>query len=430
MINEVGAAMDWPSSKRDRLACLDRSNWFPYYASFSSTFARRVLGDLDFDRNSGVILDPWNGSGTTTFVASSMGIKSIGIDRSPVASIAARARLLDEEDGDALSRLADSLEAGTDAHFVPRLKNDPLARWLPVNSVDIVRRIQAHGMSVAHSSPAISAFLQLALFQTLRGIHRFVNVCKNPTWQKPALDREITPGMVKVGLLTTLQQLQVSANELPLPKNRATILTGDSRHLPIRTGSVRVVLSSPPYCNRLDYPISQALEHAILGIDPHDSLGKQLRREFMGSPLVREKGQSSIRREWPESLSKLLKEIQDSEPGAPSTHLKVYRQYFKDYWRSLREIARCLTPSGDLILVVQPCFHKNILIDLPALTVDLASSTGFEFVKSSSSPAAKVLSRCNPFAKKYQVNRYYSETCLFLRRRSGRFRANSSTHRR
>ena len=41
---------------------------YSYYAGYSLSFAERLIQHLPFDTDS-IILDPWNGSGTTTFAA-------------------------------------------------------------------------------------------------------------------------------------------------------------------------------------------------------------------------------------------------------------------------------------------------------------------------------------------------------------------------
>jgi hypothetical protein len=45
-------------------------------------------------RDTDIVLDPWNGSGTTTLVAQKLGIKSFGLEINPVMTIHARAKNL------------------------------------------------------------------------------------------------------------------------------------------------------------------------------------------------------------------------------------------------------------------------------------------------------------------------------------------------
>src|SRR5580692_6090361 len=54
--------------KREGKVLPGRTNWYPYYAGFSHDFAQTLMRSLRLERGSRV-LDPWNGSGTTTLSA-------------------------------------------------------------------------------------------------------------------------------------------------------------------------------------------------------------------------------------------------------------------------------------------------------------------------------------------------------------------------
>src|SRR5712691_6052636 len=85
-----------------------KSEWsrnFPYYAGFSETFALGVLQHI-IDPENVLIYDPWNGSGTTTYVASTLGIKSRGLDLNPVMVVVSIARLLSPMEADSIEPLA------------------------------------------------------------------------------------------------------------------------------------------------------------------------------------------------------------------------------------------------------------------------------------------------------------------------------------
>jgi len=64
-------------------------NLYPYKGKFYPRVVRTLINAFKIDRNS-LLLDPFNGSGTTTHEASLMGIKSIGIDVTPMGIILSR----------------------------------------------------------------------------------------------------------------------------------------------------------------------------------------------------------------------------------------------------------------------------------------------------------------------------------------------------
>jgi DNA modification methylase len=53
--------------------------WYNYYAGYSHTFTQNIIDSAKLP-NDAVILDPWNGAGTTTLMASVNGYHSVGVD--------------------------------------------------------------------------------------------------------------------------------------------------------------------------------------------------------------------------------------------------------------------------------------------------------------------------------------------------------------
>lgn len=61
-------------------------NIYPYKGKFYPRVVRTLINTFELNKNS-LLLDPFNGSGTTTHEASLMGIKSVGIDITPISVI-------------------------------------------------------------------------------------------------------------------------------------------------------------------------------------------------------------------------------------------------------------------------------------------------------------------------------------------------------
>ena len=120
-------------------------NGYPYYAGFSAAFVESTLASWGLPR-SAVVLDPWNGSGTTTAVASGMGYSSVGVDLNPVAVTLARGRLLDPAAADSLLPLSEELiEEASCLRGNPYRGREPLLHWFhPVTA----RRIRRFEMAV------------------------------------------------------------------------------------------------------------------------------------------------------------------------------------------------------------------------------------------------------------------------------------------
>ena len=62
---------------------LSRHSWFNIKEGYSKDLVTNVISDLGIDKNDGLIMDPFSGSGTSVLSCSEMGYKSIGIEVNP-----------------------------------------------------------------------------------------------------------------------------------------------------------------------------------------------------------------------------------------------------------------------------------------------------------------------------------------------------------
>ncbi|MFP3813111.1 DNA methyltransferase, partial [Bacillus sp. SIMBA_005] len=86
------------------------------------------------------VLDPWNGSGTTTRAATTLGHYAVGFDINPVATLVASAKLANHDDAAHVQGLAQRLatfSSGTQPHG-----SDPLLNWLGPAVVSRYRAIE------------------------------------------------------------------------------------------------------------------------------------------------------------------------------------------------------------------------------------------------------------------------------------------------
>ena len=80
-----------------------KANWYPYYAGYAQGFVSDVIDFLNIKTNQ-IILDPWNGSGTTTQVAAQKNIMSYGFDINPVMVTVSKSKILSTQTSQLLNR--------------------------------------------------------------------------------------------------------------------------------------------------------------------------------------------------------------------------------------------------------------------------------------------------------------------------------------
>jgi hypothetical protein len=382
-----------PSSPKRQSSSDQR--WFNYYAGYADVFVEDVIAVLA--GHTKTVLDPWNGAGTTTAAAARAGLRTIGLDINPAAVVIAKARLLMSDVAASLLPLADDVVTHARQRRDTPNKSDLLLRWLDPSTATSIRRLERSISTLLVSSEdcrmttpgvidevsSLAALFYLALFRTTRDLLAPF-VASNPTWIRlrvdPADRLHISFSALAKCLranVLTLQEATI-ANEYPaLPKQRQVLL-GSSAQIPLRGSSVSAVLTSPPYCTRIDYAVATLPELAVLG---HDwSQVQQLRASLIGTPIMlTDKEKSSIT--GSDTLQKLMRRVKRHPSyAARGYYLPFYRQYFKSMSASLSEIDRVARVGSPVILVVQDSWFKDVHVATPTIISELAESIGWRMI--------------------------------------------------
>lgn len=405
-----------------------RANWFRYYPGFSVGFVEDILAQLDLPIGS-TILDPWLGAGTTSEVATAKKYRIKGYDLNPAMLIVAKARTLPTSATNHMPSLAESISRSYQRRRArcgkksERPTSEQLEQWLQpaaARAFRVLERCVAEvGLQEKPSTsnpiwarpndvPAILAFFYVALFRSLRHfISEFQS--SNPTWVKVSGggDRvQLSPDRILhrfcVETEKLLTALQSENRVMPSVSSRTCIINvASSRQLPLSTGSVDAVVSSPPYCTRIDYVRATLPELAVIGY-PNSDFMRSLRDDMIGTPTM-SKAQHYDGTIWSRTCSDFLSTVQQHSSKASSTYyLKYYRQYFASAFASMREIDRVLKQSGQCVLVVQDSFYKDVPNDLPRIFMEMAKHLGWGLREKIDFAVGRTLAGVNPEVKKYR----------------------------
>jgi len=397
-----------------------RAAWYPYYAGFSYDFAYKLLDSARLPSDA-VIMDDWNGSGTTTSVASALGYTVHGFDLNPAMVVVAKARLLSKREHSSVGPLTTEIIEKARADETDPVAGDPLQAWMGTKSANDLRKLERaiQLLLVDHEHyevPAtradfnalsgIAAFLYLALFRTVRTLlKRFVP--SNPTWVR-------TPRYSHARLKPQMETIfevfrwQVSAMvdaghaELfePQEVGEAIIKVASSESVPLPDGSVNFFLGSPPYCTRIDYAVATKPELAVLGYSKESF--RELRTSLLGTSTVPRLSPNE-ESEWGPTCTKFLKRLQSHKSKASGTYYyKNHLQYFDGLFQSLGELHRVLEEDGHCVLVVQDSYYKDVKNDLPRIVTEMASAHGLELTRSEHFTHARTMAAVNPCARHYR----------------------------
>ena len=424
---------DPKSSKESRI--------FPYYAGYSSEFSNNLLSTLGLSQNS-IIFDPWNGSGTTTRSAFTNGFDSIGFDLNPSMVLVAKARLLSPLEHPSLVAIAKSLveqarihssyNGNTNSLLDPLDPLDPLLKWFPACSATPIRNLESkinnllvsnetyvkldNNLAMNLVSP-LAAFFYVSLFRTVRKL-LIDFIPSNPTWVKnpktkfnrkrPSLDSIFTAFIEEVKILISRESsFETTSRD---SESSITLRIGNAENITLHDNSVDAIISSPPYCTRIDYAVSTTIELAVIRCEQMEF--DLLRRGLTGTSTV-ERTAPSVDGGWGKTCVNFLDALYNHPSKASKGYyFKNHLQYFASLSRSLSEISRVLKPGKLCVLVSQDSYYKEVHNDVPTITSEMAIAFGLKIVRREDFKTSRSMVGVNLKSKKYLNSRNTTESVL------------------
>ncbi|MCU4416238.1 site-specific DNA-methyltransferase [Acinetobacter bereziniae] len=411
--------MNFINAKLNSYEQVEGTNLYPYYAGFSYKFVKYILNDIS-DSNI-TVLDPWAGTGITNIIANSLGLQSLGIDINPVMTIISKASLVSETD---LQEISDDFLLHVNYDDVIE-SEDPLKQWFSEQTSKTLRNIQkfiTSSYSIYKDEfnyySEVTCFYLLVLFAITKKSVKQKFSSSNPTWIKVAKaeDEKITLSkdeiidLLKNELLNCMNKQRKNAHFVSSTKTN--FYTASSLALPIPDNTIDFVLTSPPYCTRIDYAVSMKPELAILNFRTNQEFRK-LRRNIIGTTTV-EKKIVEPQQNWGESCLDFLDNVKKHESRASSTYYyKNHTQYFNCMYHSLVEIYRVMKSGGKFILVVQNSYYKEFLNDIAKYLTEMSLNIGFKLVEQRDFPI-KSISSINKNSIKYKNLKENFESIIIL----------------
>jgi len=295
-------------------------NLYPYKGKFYPRIVRTLINTFKLDQSS-LLLDPFNGSGTTTHEALLMGIKSVGIDVTPMGII--------------LSELKNGLL------FIEEQK----LNFTPTELKDILQAIENRKWD--HSDPLIQKLMLVVYFDT---IDAFVRTSRYNRKGKVGLFIE------KLNYIRDCYRKTIEIKEkYGLKFEPAKIIEGDIlelKNMSEMEEKFDACITSPPYYFSIDYVGKDKIAYDYLGADMKKIESKYLGMKNNGSP-------------------------QNNYNGLP---LRV-AMYYEDLKESIKNIYWSLKRGGKLAIIIGDSTVNGKKIPTTMTTKKFCEEAGFKFEK-------------------------------------------------
>lgn len=420
------------SPKRKRQSASKNSEFFPYYAGFPESFAKSIIESAKLSSDA-LVFDPWNGSGTTTYASSQLGFNSYGIDLNPAMVIIARARLLEASMADTIL-----LEAKSLTKDLPKLKstaedNDPLLQWFSHETASAIRNLEKRirkksnqHKKTRQNNPNLAqvteyfATFYVALFTICRSFTKPFR-SSNPTWiRAPKSEAEkinLPTNEVTSAFITQIQRMADDLMETERSdfKNANSIIEPGNTTTFNKSNFADLVLTSPPYCTRIDYTSATRVELSIIA--PYlDKDRNTLSKEMIGSVKV-PAGKLNPQKKWGETSIKFLEQLKNHPSKASSGYYyKTHLDYFEKMSKSIDNITEALKPQATAIFVAQDSHYKEIHNDIPKIIIEMATNSGLILIRREDFTTKNPISKINTKSKKYRASSHATESVICFKK--------------
>lgn len=335
----------------------------------------------NFTNQGDVVLDPMNGSGTTTLEAYLMARKGIGYDIDPLAVKIAKVKttpLNVDENGlinDVMARVnryyreRDGLEDVLNRRFDRKTKEFIDYWFLPEVQLELMALILA--IEEFEKGTSVREFLEVVFSSIIVTKSGGVSRARDLAHSRPHLDRNKRPRNAFEFFEQRLKRFATVVSKLPNHLPQPVIKWGNAKKLEMEDSSVDLIVTSPPYANAIDYMRAHKFSLVWLGYSISEL--SSFRRYYIGSEAVGNIEMKSFPQFTEEVLTKLYALDRKKEA--------VLRKYFMEMREALAEMYRVLKPGHFAALVVGTSVMRGLDVKTPYCLADIAENdTGFDVV--------------------------------------------------
>lgn len=317
-----------------------------------------------------LVLDPMCGSGTVVRLAAEQGRRSIGADLDPLAIFITRATCspgwsLDlETRADDLVRRAQRLRPGLPSWIASDAETRAFVEfWFGSKQIESLARLAR----VLVNLPRKDDPLRVALSRLIVTKDVGASLARDTAHSRPHKVRDENDFDVLEAYAASARRIESLATPVA-DARRSQVRRADARHLSfVATGSVDLVVTSPPYLNAIDYLRGHRMSLVWLGWTLSDL--RRLRAEMIGTERALLEAQSAIKELATLAVPRLAE--------LPNRHQGMVFRFARDMVRLSRSLGRVVKKGGHAVLVVADSQFQGVPIGNSSICRLSLSRNGF-----------------------------------------------------
>jgi DNA modification methylase len=350
---------------------IPRHRWYYYKEGFSPNLVKKAIESSGIEKDD-IILDPFNGSGTTTLTSSLNNYKSIGIEVNPFTAFLSKTKVKNADIkklNDAKELILNNAEEGGESSlkgYSTFSETDKITKWL---FNDGVLDTFAGGWMTSKkiASHNLRKVIQLALIISAMQNCNATRDGKCLRYRENWKDYEYNKDTFLSSLKTNFSIMSEDIKNVPILK-QPKILKGDARTILLNNniGKFKLCVTSPPYLNTFDYTDIYR---------PELFLGEFVKNNNELHNLRLKTIRSHIQAKWPppsissfgELYKNSIKHILEQEKNLMDKKIPIMIQaYFEDMLNILKLLRKKAEKDAHLWMVVSNSAYadKEIQVDL------------------------------------------------------------------
>jgi hypothetical protein len=362
---------------------MPRHRWYYYKEGFSPFLVEKAIEQVGVQKND-LIIDPFNGSGTTTLTSALKGNKAIGIEVNPFTSFLSHTKVknADEKRIDYWkTEVLAKAEIGADSSligFSTFSKKAGLDKWL--FNDDVLKSFEG-GWNLTNTIPSynLKKLFKLALISSAMENCNASRDGKCLRYRDNWLQNGFNKETFIHSLNENIEQIKSDISSHPI-SSKSTIINGDCRKILSSNESIdrfKLCITSPPYLNTFDYTDIYR---------PELFLGKFVNTKSELQKLRYKTVRSHIQVNWESPklsnfgllYEKTINHVNQSTENLMSKKIPLMIQaYFEDMYEILKMLKTKAAPDAQIWIVVSNSAYADMEVPVDLIIADIGSQIGW-----------------------------------------------------
>lgn len=362
-----------PPGSSTILGVLGRHPVHPFPARMAPEIVSDILAGADRSLR---VLDPMMGSGTVLALAQNMKHRAVGVDVDPLAALIAGVWTSPVNPKSVRQRAKEILARATNAPTLAGAKTYPVSAnpetkkfiryWFDASAR---RELLALSQFIARTRDLVIRNVLWCAFSRLIIAKKGASRALDLVHSRPHRFFDACPISPFGAFLQSVEFVLANVPEKHGRGNgpKAAISLGDARRLRVKSSSIDLILTSPPYLNAIDYMRCSKFSLVWMGYKI-DEL-RDVRARSVGAEV----GMSGV----PDNqLAAIVAKL--GLDGLPKRQHAMVTAYIADMRNSLREAQRVLVPGGRAVYVIGENTMRGVYVRNASMLSMIAEAVGLE----------------------------------------------------